>query len=111
MKILLLLPLLFFGCASGESYLEIDAPAGETRIVCQEAPCLAKEITKEDFFKPVSDKEACTLIYGGPEKISLRVKRNGQEFSRQFNRLNSCETRRFDGLVRYLEETIYAKLH
>jgi len=52
-----------------------------------------------DTFAPVPAGQACTMIYGGPEKATVKGTLNGVPVDGTFTRANGCEIARWDTLV------------
>jgi hypothetical protein len=50
-------------------------------------------------FDPVPADQACTQIYGGPEKATVKGTLNGVPVDGTFTRANGCEIARWDTMV------------
>lgn len=68
----------------------MDCAGADTRL-CERIAELLPALT------PRPD-EACTQIYGGPERIVLRGRLRGAPVEREFTRVNGCEIARYDRL-------------
>jgi hypothetical protein len=49
-------------------------------------------------FKPVPDRAACTMVYGGPAVAEVEGLIGGRAVKAQFERRDGCEIHRWDGL-------------
>ena len=46
-------------------------------------------------FQPVPKDQMCTMIYGGPEKATIKGTVNGKKVDATYNRTNGCEIDRY----------------
>ena len=52
-----------------------------------------------DPFQPVPPGSVCTMIYGGPQRATVRGIVHGKPVAAWFDRTNGCEIARWDALV------------
>ncbi|TDQ52313.1 SSI family serine proteinase inhibitor [Actinorugispora endophytica] len=63
-----------------------------------EAACAALEEAGDEPFAPVPDDQACTMVYGGPEVVTITGHIDQTEVNAEFNRSNGCEINRWESL-------------
>jgi len=66
--------------------------------------CQALEVNGAAALPPVAKDQACTMIYGGPERATVTGTWNGQKVSAAFSRTNWCEINRWAQMVPLLPE-------
>jgi hypothetical protein len=66
--------------------------------------CQALEVNGAAALPPVAKDQACTMIYGGPERATVTGTWNGQKVSAAFSRTNGCEINRWAQMVPLLPE-------
>ncbi len=72
-------------------------PAGGDHPQAAEA-CKALGAAGADVFEPVPDDQACTMIFGGPQKATVTGTYDGQTVDASFSRENGCEIERWETL-------------
>ncbi len=89
------------------------APARTWRLNCNPAggnhpdpvgACQALEVNGAAALPPVAKDQACTMIYGGPERARIKGTWSGQKVSATFSRTNGCEINRWSQMVPLLPE-------
>lgn len=63
------------------------------------AVCEALVGIEAETFEPVPPGQACTMIYGGPQRATLKGTIDGAEVEAEFNRSNGCEIARWDAVA------------
>jgi hypothetical protein len=66
--------------------------------------CQALEVNGAAALPPVPKDEACTMIYGGPERATVIGTLNEEKVRSTFTRTNGCEISRWSLLVPLLPE-------
>lgn len=72
------------------------APAGGNHPHAKQA-CAAIKKAKHPF-APVSKKQMCTQIYGGPQRARITGSWQGQKIDADFSRKNGCQISRWKAL-------------
>jgi hypothetical protein len=57
--------------------------------------CRAADSLKADAFAPTPGDRACTEIYGGPERATVKGTLHGEAIDARFSRNNGCEIERW----------------
>jgi hypothetical protein len=76
--------------ASGRPTMTIDCPGS--------ALCARLDNTPASAFDPVPKDVACSQIYSGDQKATVRGTLSGKPIDASFSRQNGCETARWDKL-------------
>ena len=90
------------GSSSGaaSTHLEITATGRAPKTVTCPGSELCARLAKTPAsdFAPVPGDVACTQIYGGPQKATVKGTLNGKPVDASFSRENGCQTARWDKL-------------
>lgn len=62
------------------------------------AACQSLSAAGADVFEPVPKDQACTMIFGGPQRATVTGTLEGQDVDAAFERSNGCEMQRWDTL-------------
>lgn len=85
------------GAAVQEAEVEctgVDGPEAEV--------CSGLVAADPGLFEPVPADQACTMIYGGPERIQVAGSVEGQSIEAEFTRENGCEIDRYETVAEIL---------
>ncbi|MQA64173.1 MAG: hypothetical protein GEU86_22580 [Actinophytocola sp.] len=69
-----------------------------------DAACRRLNNLHGDPFQPVPPGSFCTMIYGGPQRATVKGIARGKPVAARFDRTNGCEIARWDALVPVLPE-------
>jgi hypothetical protein len=83
--------------ATPQTYNLTCDPAGGDHPQPKQA-CAALEKAGVEIFDPVPEDQACTMIYGGPQKATVTGVWGGEKVDAAFNRANGCEIDRWEKL-------------
>ena len=83
--------------SSGHATKVIDCPGSDL--------CARLERTPRSAFDPVPAKVACSQIYGGDQKATVKGTLNGDAVDASFSRQNGCEIARWNRLSWLLGNT------
>lgn len=84
-----------------------QAPAKNFTLTCDpvggtlpdaDKACAALAKAKADWYAPVPQDKACTMIYGGPEQASIKGVWQGKRIGAAFKRTNGCELARWNAV-------------
>ncbi len=120
LAVLVLAPLLFTGCSSGETtkdmtsvtvvYWEENGPPAPsvTWTVSCDPPagtspdpataCNTLNAAELSLFEPAAEEVRCTEIFGGPERVDVKGTLRGKPIEATFTRQNGCEIKRWNAL-------------
>jgi hypothetical protein len=70
--------------------LDCATPSANDKPTCD----LLKKLPASAF-EPVPKDQMCTMIYGGPEKATIKGTVNGKKVDASYNRTNGCEIDRY----------------
>ena len=76
--------------------LECDPPGGDHPQPAE--ACRKIKAAGLGVFQPVPTNQACTMIYGGPQKATVSGSYKGARVEGEFNRTNGCEIDRWEKL-------------
>lgn len=82
--------------------LTCDPPGGDHPD--PEAACRALEKNGRTALPPVPKDQACTMIYGGPQKARITGTWNGKQVDSTLSRTNGCEIARWKALTGLLPQ-------
>lgn len=57
----------------------------------------------DDLLAPVAADRVCTMVYGGPEVLTITGQRDGKRIDSSFSRQNGCEIARWNDVARVLK--------
>ncbi|MEJ7635146.1 SSI family serine proteinase inhibitor [Aeromicrobium sp.] len=83
--------------ADPQTYELTCDPAGGDHPQPAEA-CKALDRAGADVFEPVSEDQACTQLFGGPQTATVTGTFDGDKVDAAFSRANGCEVDRWDQL-------------
>jgi hypothetical protein len=83
--------------ATPKTYDLTCEPAGGNHPQPEQA-CAALVKAGVGIFDPVPKDRACTMIYGGPQKATVKGAWHGKRIDSSFNRSNGCEIARWETL-------------
>lgn len=77
----------------------VDGDTWKTeKVECPSTGCPQLTVTAADF-APVRSDQACTMIFGGPERAEVEGVIDGTPVSGSFERSNGCEISRYKNVV------------
>lgn len=76
--------------------LQCDPSGGDHPQPKQACATLAK--AGAEVFDPISEKQPCTMIFGGPQSATVTGTYEGKKVDASFTRENGCEIGRWDKL-------------